>query len=171
MNFGIYRSLISEIVRTTGCKKYLELGVCKGELLQMVSKFCSDITAVDIADNRVHKIGKFFHMKTEDFFKQNEETFDIIFIDASHKIEDVVDDLNNSINVLNPNGLILLHDTDPANASLINENGDFCGDAVKLNFMNFENLSFVTMPVGDEGVTVVRRKRETRAGENYSGQQ
>jgi hypothetical protein len=167
MKFGIYRSLICEIVRSTGCKKYLELGVCRGELLQMVDKFCSDITGVDIIDNRAHKIGKFFHMKTEDFFKQNKETFDIIFIDASHKIEDVVNDLKNSVNVLNPNGIILIHDTDPANDSLINENGDFCGDAVKLNFMHFENLSFVTMPVGDEGITVIRRKKETRAGGNY----
>jgi len=135
----------------------------------MVGKFCSDITGVDIIDNRTHKIGKFFHMKTEDFFKQNKETFDIIFIDASHKIEDVVNDLKNSVAALNSNGLILLHDTDPINGSLINENGDFCGDAVKLNFMDFENLSFVTMPVGDEGVTVVRRKRETRAGNIYNG--
>jgi len=169
MKFGIYRNLICEIVRTTDCKKYLELGVCRGELFQMVGKFCSDITGVDIIDNRTHKIGKFFHMKTEDFFKQNKETFDIIFIDASHKIEDVVNDLKNSVAALNSNGLILLHDTDPINGSLINENGDFCGDAVKLNFMDFENLSFVTMPVGDEGVTVVRRKRETRAGNIYNG--
>jgi predicted O-methyltransferase YrrM len=51
-----------------------------------------------------------FKGTTKDFFKQNKETFDFIYIDASHKKKDVMFDLENSFTILNINGIIACDD-------------------------------------------------------------
>jgi hypothetical protein len=51
-----------------------------------------------------------FKGTTQDFFKQNKETFDFIYIDASHKKKDVMFDLENSFKILNINGIIACDD-------------------------------------------------------------
>ena len=51
---------------------------------------------------------------SDEFFSQNKDTFDLIFIDGLHIHEQVLKDIDNSLNVLNENGVILLHDCLPA---------------------------------------------------------
>jgi predicted O-methyltransferase YrrM len=51
-----------------------------------------------------------FKGTTADFFKQNTDTFDFIYIDASHKKSDVELDLAESWKVLNKNGVIACDD-------------------------------------------------------------
>jgi predicted O-methyltransferase YrrM len=51
-----------------------------------------------------------FKGTTADFFKKNKETFDFIYIDASHKKSDVADDLLESFNILNVDGIIACDD-------------------------------------------------------------
>ena len=52
----------------------------------------------------VHKI------TSNEFFKINKNKFDLIYIDGSHVFEDVLNDGNNSIKILNHNGLIIFDD-------------------------------------------------------------
>ena len=58
--------------------------------------------------------GGTLRMTSDEFFSQNKETFDLIFIDGLHIHEQVLKDIDNSLNVLNENGVILLHDCLPA---------------------------------------------------------
>jgi predicted O-methyltransferase YrrM len=51
-----------------------------------------------------------FKGTTADFFKQNNQNFDFIYIDASHKKSDVAADLNESFKLLNINGIIACDD-------------------------------------------------------------
>lgn len=51
-----------------------------------------------------------FKGTTKEFFEQNKETFDFIYIDASHRKSDVEHDLNESWKVLNDNGIIACDD-------------------------------------------------------------
>ena len=51
-----------------------------------------------------------FKGTTSEFFKQNKETFDFIYIDASHKKADVAKDLEESFKILNPGGVIACDD-------------------------------------------------------------
>jgi predicted O-methyltransferase YrrM len=51
-----------------------------------------------------------FKGTTADFFKQNKETFDFIYVDASHKKTDVALDLEESWKVLNDGGIIACDD-------------------------------------------------------------
>ena len=58
--------------------------------------------------------GGTLRMTSDEFFSQNKDTFDLIFIDGLHIHEQVLKDIDNSLNVLNENGVILLHDCLPA---------------------------------------------------------
>ena len=70
--------------------------------------------------------------KTSDaFFSENNQKFDLIFIDGLHHYEQVKRDIFNSLKFLNSKGIILLHDCLPRNyyyqavpRSQINWNGD-----------------------------------------------
>jgi hypothetical protein len=54
-------------------------------------------------------------MTSDDFFKRNNEQFDIIFIDGLHIKEQVLRDINNSLSVLSIGGTIVVHDCNPLN--------------------------------------------------------
>ena len=53
---------------------------------------------------------KIFKMTSNEFFQNNKEKFDLIYVDGSHYIDDVVKDCANSFNFLNKNGLIIFDD-------------------------------------------------------------
>ena len=52
---------------------------------------------------------------SDEFFKQNKQNFDCIFIDGLHTYKQVKNDILNSIKVLNEDGVILVHDCLPTN--------------------------------------------------------
>lgn len=124
------------IMRNQNIKTYLELGVGNGGSFFVNSIFlqktASKLHCVDnIAYRDTHikqsetKIQKkvdmlqemftdkdiFFHnMSTDDFFDQNKNVFDCIFIDADHSYEGVYKDYKNAMKAIEPNGIIILHD-------------------------------------------------------------
>jgi predicted O-methyltransferase YrrM len=53
-------------------------------------------------------------MTSDDFFKQNTETFDLVFIDGLHEAPQVYKDIVNALEVLNEGGIIVCHDMLPA---------------------------------------------------------
>ena len=50
---------------------------------------------------------------SDDFFKTNKKTYDLIYIDADHSYEAVVRDINNSLQILNKNGKLTGDDYHP----------------------------------------------------------
>lgn len=128
-----------------------------------MSEVCDDILGVDIYDNRKNKSTKFIQSSTDNFFINNNKTFDLIFIDADHNYNSVKKDFNNSLNILNKNGTIILHDTDPESEYLKDQ--IYCGDAYKIinDFKNNSSLQFVTLPIFEPGITIVRRATDIRA--------
>ena len=54
---------------------------------------------------------KLVKLTSDDFFKSNKETFDVIFIDGMHQTEYVLNDFNNSVKCLNDNGKIFIDAT------------------------------------------------------------
>ena len=94
---------------STSDQTYLEIGVEYGTTFNNVH--CLQKTGVDPSpkfnDDRVV-------LKTsDDFFKDNQSTYDIIFIDGMHQVEYFVKDFANSLNVLNTGGMIILDDILP----------------------------------------------------------
>lgn len=93
---------------------YLEIGVDWGETFKQVN--IKNKTGVDPAF-KVDPLtlpGKCYTMYSDDFFDQNIQKYDIIFIDGLHTYQQSHRDLLNSIKFLNHNGVIIIDDCFPA---------------------------------------------------------
>ena len=112
---------------------YLEIGSWEGNSAMFVLKNFNtkSVTCVDSWDlnNDIHKDKQsenfknfqsnliefkdrfFFYKNTSDeFFSNNKEKYDIIYIDGWHEAPQVYKDINNSWNCLNENGIIICDD-------------------------------------------------------------
>jgi len=160
----MHEELIISIIKNINCKSYLELGLGIGETINKVSDYVSTCIGVDI--NEIKIKGTLYKGTTDDFFEHNKNikmTFDVIFIDANHKIDFVIRDLENSIKILNENGVIILHDTDPDRVELLNDCA--CSDSYKIidYVLNKHNeLNIVTLPFLHTGISILNRKNDRR---------
>lgn len=91
---------------------YLEIGVFNGGTFVNVNSNNKD--GVDTEDYCLCKYVN-YKMTSDEFFKNNKKTYDIIFIDGLHTAYQVSKDICNSINFLKPNGVILIDDVFPHN--------------------------------------------------------
>ena len=143
-------------------KVYIELGLYDGETFNKVKNFCGRAIGVDIRE--ISLDGEIHVCTTDDFFNQifTNEKADMIFIDADHKYDSVMKDLENSLKVLNQGGCILLHDTDPESDHLFDPG--YCGDSYRVvDYLESKNdLNVVTIPCTEAGLSIVTRKNETR---------
>ena len=57
--------------------------------------------------------GGTLRMTSDDFFKKNNEKFDLIFLDGLHTHEQTIKDIDNSLEVLNNHGVVIIHDCLP----------------------------------------------------------
>lgn len=58
----------------------------------------------------------YYRMTSDNFFRENRDRFDVVFIDGLHTSAQVMRDVENSLAVLNDNGTIIVHDCWPTNA-------------------------------------------------------
>jgi hypothetical protein len=100
--FDLFNLIITERNYT----KYLEIGVSNGSTFNNVN--CEVRHGVDPYNNGVS------HPITSDqFFENCNETYDLIFIDGDHECDQVLRDIDNSINHLSEHGIIYIHDSKP----------------------------------------------------------
>ena len=98
--------IINKIIKKKKFESYLEIG-CQSDI-NFSKIIIKNKIGVDPQSGGTHR------MTSDDFFKQNKITFDLIFIDGLHVYEQVLKDIENSLKVLNDNGVILVHDCLPA---------------------------------------------------------
>ena len=99
--------IVQDIIDRKNYKSYLEIGCFKNELFGKIN--CDKKIGVDPVS------GGTTRMTSDNFFKKNEEKFDCVFIDGLHYYNQVKKDISNSLKLLNPGGIILLHDCLPNN--------------------------------------------------------
>ena len=99
--------IVQDIINRKKYKSYLEIGCFDNELFDFVN--CEKKIGVDPV------VGGNIRKTSDNYFKDCNEKFDCIFIDGLHTYTQVIKDIVNSLNVLNPNGIILLHDCLPNN--------------------------------------------------------
>jgi len=97
--------IIQKIIEIKKYKSYLEIGCFKNETFDKIN--IDKKIGVDPVS------GGNIKLTSDEFFKINSETFDIIFIDGLHIYEQVRKDIFNSLKFLNKNGVVLLHDCLP----------------------------------------------------------
>lgn len=97
--------LINIAIKTMGYRSYLEIGCFKDATFNRVE--CEKKVGVDPV------IGGNVRMTSDDFFVQNKDKFDCIFIDGLHTYEQVRKDIVNAIDALADGGTIFIDDCLP----------------------------------------------------------
>lgn len=105
--------LINSIISKNKYKSYLEIGTQGDVCLSQIQ--CEYKVGIDPApifhDDK--NSNKFFEICSDDFFRTNTDTFDIIFVDGFHHSVQVREDVLNSLKILNKGGTIIVHDCSP----------------------------------------------------------
>ena len=105
--------LINSLIEKNNYKSYLEIGICiPTDCFDLIK--CEKKVGVEPSP-RAHR-DEVFVGTSDQFFMENEETFDIIFIDGLHKDFQVIKDYENCLNRLNEGGVVLSHDNLPGQA-------------------------------------------------------
>jgi len=99
--------IVQDIINKKNYKSYLEIGCFDDELFSSIN--CERKIGVDPST------GGNVRKTSDEYFKNCKERFDCIFIDGLHTYAQVLKDINNSLKIINPNGIILLHDCLPNN--------------------------------------------------------
>lgn len=116
--------IINMLIKKYGYKKYLEIGVFMGETFNKIE--CENKTSVD-----PNQYGYTTHqMNSDTFFNiiDENEKFDIVFIDGFHEYEQCYRDMENAIKHISENGIILCHDMNPYNKWLTRSYEEFLKD-------------------------------------------
>lgn len=167
-------SFISKLIQQCGYSTYLELGIDNGKNISYIAKFTGiKCFGVDMASPQNTEGFTFFNSTTDAFFKNNSKKFDVVFIDACHRIDYVKRDFENSLNTLNKNGIIILHDVDPICMNFIdNEGFNYSSSAYKIVdyvYANYKELNIIVLPIDETGIAIVNRKYDRRIYEYIGG--
>jgi hypothetical protein len=139
------------LFHTQKFESFLELGVAGGRLKNIVmpAKYVGVDTTMSEAATHV--------MSTDEFFERNQDTFDMIFVDADHRYEQARKDLMSSMQILNEHGIIACHDTQPA--SEMDLSVAYCLDSYRLTQEDWEGWDQLTMR-RRPGLTLLSRRRK-----------
>jgi hypothetical protein len=165
-NYWDYHRVIMDIVHGCAFESFLELGIGTGMLAGSLRQHCTNlktITGVDIlvGDLPPEGVEWIREKRTDVFFKEDDRTWDCIFVDADHSYPQALRDVINSLKVLNDDGLLFMHDTYPPNVESVVPS--LCGDVFKayLELVERPDLEVLTLPLFN-GLTLVRRVDKRR---------
>jgi hypothetical protein len=145
--------LINHFINKNNFLSYLEIGCHLDEIF-------NEIKIEKIGVDPIS--GGTFRGTSDEFFLQNKKNFDCIFIDGLHTYDQVIKDIKNSIQFLNKDGVIILHDCLPPSAShqrvprtRYTWNGDVWKAIVEIR--TYDNLDTYTV-LADQGLGVIKKR-------------
>ena len=106
VNYPSKTEIMQKIINEKDFKSYLEIGCFEDENFSGIK--IKNKIGVDPVSGGTHR------MTSDEYFQTNKDKFDIILIDGLHTYEQVRKDIFNSIDRLNNNGIIIMHDCLPA---------------------------------------------------------
>lgn len=143
---------------------YLEIGCNTNEVFDNVN--CAHKVGVDPRTGGTHR------MTSDDFFAQNTEKFDVIFIDGLHYYDQVKKDFANAYKVLNDRGVVIFHDMFPSLSRWVvvpepddlTTYGCWMGDVWRMGFdlIAMQNISFKLVMIDNGCGFVTKGKQEPR---------
>ena len=147
--------LIDYLIKKNNYLNYLEIGCDDDQLFSKV-KIKNKIGVDPVSGGNVRK-------NSDDFFFENKDKFDLVFIDGLHIYQQVKKDIINSLKCLNENGIILVHDCMPDSLSKqavprykMKWNGDVWKAIVDLR--QREDLDIFTCEI-DQGIGIITKKK------------
>lgn len=154
--------LIQRIIDLNNYQSYLEIGCSTDHNFSQIR--CNRKVGVDpVKGGTVRKT-------SDDFFADNNDFFDCIFIDGLHEHKQVVRDIDNALDILTDEGIIFLHDCMPGTIEMQavpREQADWNGDVWKA-FVECRTKMAVDSAVCliDQGVGVIKKRNNTSPPEN-----
>ena len=147
--------IIQNIINKKNYEKYLEIGCDKDDNF---SKIQAKIK-IGVDPQR----GGTTRMTSDEFFKNNNENFDIIFLDGLHTYEQTIKDIQNSLNTISNEGTILIHDCLPKkiwNQIVPRVYGHWNGDVWKaiVHSRTFEKADTYTI-IADHGLGIIFKRK------------
>jgi len=138
--------VIQAIIDCKNAKTYLEIGVESGDVFLNVKarkKIAVDPNNLITRKSRFRAIFKdlsnlfneYYEMTSDTFFKTGSLVkygFDVVFVDGLHTYEQSLRDIHNSLQLLQEDGVIVLHDCNPKSESIAYP-VDSCQQAARLN--------------------------------------
>ena len=148
--------LIKHVIKKNDYKNYLEIGCHNNEVFDKI----------EIEKIGVDPISGGNYKGTSDkFFKKNLKKFDCIFIDGLHEYSQVRKDILNSIEILNKDGIIILHDCLPPSIShqrvprtRYTWNGDVWKAIVEAR--TWEHVDTYTV-LSDQGLGLIKKEKNS----------
>lgn len=154
-----HTEVLNYIIQKKGYKSYLEIGTQSGKNFNLIE--CENKTGVDPDPEAKAS----FHMSSDDFFGGNHNyffprvcKFDCIFIDGLHTAEQARKDFINSMEHLNEDGVIVIHDTNPYREEITivpRITKEWTGDVYKFVYSLLAKLA--TLPF-DYGITIIKKQ-------------
>lgn len=151
---NIYRwNLIQFAINKYNFKKYLEIGCDKDQSFAKI-QIEYKIGVDPVSGGNVRKT-------SDQFFLENKEKFDLIFLDGLHTYEQTKKDIQNSLKILNKDGIIFVHDCLPRRIShqaIPRYRGSWNGDVWKsiVELRTKDNLNVFVTQI-DFGIGVIKK--------------
>lgn len=151
--------VINFLIEKNNYKSYLEIGVQQGVSFNAINvpyKVGVDPDERSVADLK---------LSSNEFFIQNKELFDIIFIDGLHHWDQALVDFHNALKCLSLNGTIVMHDCNPESEAMQHVpriNKQWTGDVWKafvMARMQYNLHMYFRVVNIDYGVGVIDRKK------------
>lgn len=163
--FEFYRTLIEwRCMQQGGAATYVEIGCASGWFTARIAKCVRRAIGVDMVEHddwdtlrsQFNNLD-FLCMSSDHYFSYANNYADVIFIDGSHESHQVKRDISNSLEMLDKEGLIVVHDTLPPDAA--HTSVGLCGDAYKAIAWarKWADIQVFTFPVRF-GVTLISPK-------------
>ena len=149
--------IIQDIIDLKNYKSYLEIG-CDNDQnfnkIKIYKKFGVD----PISGGNIRKT-------SDDFFFQNKDSFDCIFIDGLHEYDQVKKDIINSLKYLNDGGVIFVHDCLPRSyfeQAVPRSQHVWTGDVWKsiVEFRTYDNLDICVGKL-DMGLGIILKRKNS----------
>ena len=134
--------VIQRMIDFRGFKTYLEIGSFRNENVKNL-KIDRKITVDPDPEAYAN-----YQMTSDQYFAENDEKFDIIFIDGLHEHSQVYRDIRNALGHLNPNGVIVMHDCMPKSEKMqqwddkSHQHEEWTGDTWKAYYKAYSELSY-----------------------------
>ena len=153
--------IINQLIEQFGMTRYLEIGTQKDECLSKIK--CKHKVGVDPSPmwHSITNSTGFYKMTSDDYFAQNTEKFDIVFIDGLHHAEQATKDIDNALKLIDYEGAVVVHDCNPVlkESQIIPEpvvknwNGDIWKAWVRLRRRDLLSMYVINT---DHGVGVIQ---------------
>jgi len=164
----IRTEVIQRMIDFRGFKTYLEIGSYRNENVKNL-KIDRKITVDPDPDAYAN-----YQMTSDQYFDENDEKFDIIFIDGLHEHSQVWRDIRNSLEHLNPNGVIVMHDCMPKSEKMqvwdnkSHQSEEWTGDTWKAYYKAYGELSYKVYVVDtDYGCGVIDTSEKYKEDINW----